>query len=111
MARYLCLWVQITALLTFSFPASALDLVNGESLYLIHCSGCHGEKGVSANPEVPNFSRGEQLFQPDSDLINVVRDGKNSSLLLTCCLLWVLITSPMMIFHYLFHLPPSDLFL
>lgn len=77
MARYLV--VQLTVLLSFfSIPVSALDLVKGESLYQIHCSGCHGEKGVSPNPEVPNFARGEQLFQADSDLINVVRDGKNS---------------------------------
>ncbi len=58
--------------------ALAVDLVKGQSLYLIHCSGCHGGKGMSANPEVPNFARGERLFQPDSVLIDVVRSGSNA---------------------------------
>lgn len=73
------LMAKFAALLTV-LPNSvlAVDLVNGESLYQIHCSGCHGEKGVSLNPEVPSFARGEQLFQSDSALIDVVRSGKNS---------------------------------
>lgn len=68
--------VYLAALLALS-PAAALaaDLVKGQSLYLIHCSGCHGEKGNSVNPEAPNFARGERLFQPDSALIDVVRSG------------------------------------
>ena len=69
-------FVALSAML----PATALavDLVKGQSLYLIHCSGCHGEKGMSANPEAPSFARGERLFQPDSALIDVVRSGNNA---------------------------------
>lgn len=69
----------LAALLALS-PAAALaaDLVKGQSLYLIHCSGCHGEKGNSVNPEAPNFARGERLFQPDSALIEVVRSGSKA---------------------------------
>ena len=65
-------------LVALSTPASAADLVKGQQLYLVHCSGCHGEKGMSVNPEAPNFARGERLFQPDSALIDVVRSGNNA---------------------------------
>lgn len=69
----------LAALLALSpAAATAADLVKGQSLYLIHCSGCHGEKGNSVNPEAPNFARGERLFQPDSALIEVVRSGSKA---------------------------------
>ena len=65
--------------LVISSPtAVAADLVKGQSLYLIHCSGCHGEKGISINPEAPNFASGEQLSQSDSTLIEVIRLGNNA---------------------------------
>ena len=71
--------VHIAALLTM-LPSLALavDLVNGQALYQIHCSGCHGEKGISPNPEAPNFARGERLFQSDDALIDVVRSGSKA---------------------------------
>ena len=77
--RVILFSAHLTALLAM-LPTTALavDLVKGQSLYLIHCSGCHGEKGMSANPEAPNFARGERLFQPDSALIDVVRSGNNA---------------------------------
>ena len=56
----------------------AADLANGQNLYLIHCSGCHGEKGNSLNPEAPNFASGERLFQSDDALIDVVRSGSKA---------------------------------
>lgn len=61
-----------------STTALAVDLVKGQSLYLIHCAGCHGEKGNSVNPEAPNFARGERLFQADSALVDMVRSGSNA---------------------------------
>lgn len=64
--------------LVMSTPAIAEDSVKGQTLYLIHCSGCHGEKGVSINPEAPNFANGEQLSQPDSTLMEVIRSGSNA---------------------------------
>lgn len=69
----------IIALLAIS-PNSAIaaDLVKGQSLYLVHCSGCHGEKGESVNPEAPSFARGERLFQSDAALIDVVRSGSKA---------------------------------
>ncbi len=72
-------FAQAAALLIL-LPTTTLaaDLVKGQNLYKIHCSGCHGEKGMSVNPEAPNFARGERLFQSDAALIEVVRNGKNA---------------------------------
>ena len=71
-AHFAALWAILPT------TALAVDLVKGQSLYLIHCSGCHGEKGMSANPEAPSFARGEKLFHPDSALIDVIRYGNNA---------------------------------
>lgn len=72
-------FAQVAALLTLQPTTSlAADMIKGQNLYQIHCSGCHGEKGMSVNPEAPNFARGERLFQSDAALIEVVRNGKNS---------------------------------
>lgn len=73
------LLVQFIVLMAMSIhSAVAADLVKGQSLYQIHCSGCHGEKGISVSPETPSFARGERLFQSDSALIDVVRSGNKA---------------------------------
>ena len=56
----------------------AADLEKGKNLYLIHCSGCHGENGISLMPDVPNFARGESLNQPDPVLVDAIRVGSNA---------------------------------
>lgn len=55
----------------------AADLDKGKNLYLVHCSGCHGEQGFSLMPQVPNFARGEGLAQPDPVLMDAVRTGSD----------------------------------
>ena len=58
--------------------AGAADLANGRNLYMAHCSGCHGDKGISFMPQAPNLARGEGMGQPDPLLIDKIRAGKNA---------------------------------
>lgn len=59
-----------------SLPAhAAADPGNGQRLYLAHCAGCHGEKGVSIMPQAPNFANAERLDQPDHVLVDRIRSG------------------------------------
>ena len=55
--------------------AYAADPGNGAKIYATHCSGCHGDGGVSNMPGAPDFSRRERLFQPDIALLASIRDG------------------------------------
>lgn len=55
--------------------AHASDIFNGREVYEMHCETCHGMDGQAIEPGVPDFSRGESLFVPDSDLVRVLRDG------------------------------------
>lgn len=73
--------LAVSALMLMSVYSSlthAADLEKGKNLYLIHCSGCHGEKGISMMPDVPNFARGESLNQPDPVLMDAIRVGSNA---------------------------------
>ena len=55
--------------------AYAADPGKGATIYATHCSGCHGDGGVSNMPGTPDFSRRERLFQPDAALLASIRDG------------------------------------
>ena len=61
--------------LTAFAPAYASDIFNGKDVYELHCEGCHGTDGSSFEPGVPDFSRGESLFAPDSVLVKRLREG------------------------------------
>lgn len=65
----------ITVMLLSGSVAYAADPGNGARIYATHCSGCHGEGGVSNMPGTPDFSRRERLFQPDMALLASIRDG------------------------------------
>lgn len=52
------------------------DINNGQRIYAKHCQNCHGPRGQGQLPGTPDFSRGERLFQPDSQLVAVLRNGK-----------------------------------
>jgi cytochrome c6 len=56
--------------------ASAANLANGNRIYQQHCANCHGPRGVSVNPGVPNFARNEGLRQSDMMLLQTVKTGR-----------------------------------
>jgi mono/diheme cytochrome c family protein len=53
----------------------AADIFKGREVYELHCQTCHGNDGRSVEPGTPDFSRGESLFAPDSELVRQLRDG------------------------------------
>ena len=55
--------------------ANAADIFNGREVYELHCETCHGSDGVSMDPGTPDFSRGESLFVPDTELVRRLREG------------------------------------
>lgn len=59
-------------------PAAAVNLVQGQQLYNLHCAACHGPRGEGVMPEAPKFRLGERLEQPDMMLLQSVRSGKKS---------------------------------
>lgn len=60
-----------------TLPCHAGDPFNGRTIYQQHCAGCHGASGESDMLGVPNFKRGEGLFNPDASLLQTLRDGRN----------------------------------
>jgi len=61
--------------LTCGATAKAADIFKGRDVYELHCQTCHGIDGRSIEPGTPDFSRGESLFAPDSELVRQLRDG------------------------------------
>ncbi len=68
----LCLAVSIAS----TAPAGAADIFEGREIYQAHCETCHGSDGRSLEPGTPDFSQGEALFRPDSDLVRALREGR-----------------------------------
>lgn len=58
--------------------AAAADLRRGGELYRLHCASCHGAQGVSTWPGAPSFARREALLQPDLQLMERIRAGRNA---------------------------------
>ena len=61
----------------FHGQALAADPGVGGQLYSQHCTTCHGDDGRGTMPGVPDFTRGEGLFQSNQVLKNVIREGKS----------------------------------
>ncbi len=68
----------LTALFILSGKAEAADMANGKSLYMAHCVGCHGDRGVSFMKQAPNLARSGILAQADPILIDKILAGKNA---------------------------------
>jgi mono/diheme cytochrome c family protein len=56
--------------------ATAADYFNGRKIYETYCLACHGFDGKSMEPGMPDFSSGDTLFRPDSELFTQIRQGK-----------------------------------
>lgn len=52
------------------------DPRKGRGLYEQHCSGCHGLGGRPNVPGVPNFTLGEGMNKPDTDILEFTKKGK-----------------------------------
>ena len=62
-------------MLAWSGLASAADAINGGKLYARYCENCHGGDGAGRIPGAPDFSRGERMLQPDSTLVDSIKNG------------------------------------
>lgn len=58
--------------------ASAVNMVQGQQLYQMHCAACHGGRGEGVMPDAPKFRMGERLDQPDMVLMQSVKSGKKT---------------------------------
>ena len=54
----------------------AADPLQGAKSYQSNCINCHGANGAGEIPNVPDFSRGERLLQPDNILMETIKSGK-----------------------------------
>jgi len=71
--RLLIFFVVMTGL-----PAHGADVFNGRTIYDMHCQACHGADGRSMVAGTPDFSSGDVLFQPDTELFKQIREGKRA---------------------------------
>ena len=48
----------------------------GRQFYEEICASCHGFDGIPILPASPNFSKGERMEKPDTELLKSITDGK-----------------------------------
>ena len=58
----------LSFMLLTATAAQAADPVEGKKTYKLHCQTCHGAKGGGEMPGMPDFSRGDALFIPTTNL-------------------------------------------
>ena len=74
-AVFIRLAAVAAVLLVAGYDARAADIFNGKEVYELHCQGCHGVDGRSVEPGIPDFTRGESLMVPDTELFERLWDG------------------------------------
>jgi mono/diheme cytochrome c family protein len=74
---FLRLAVVILAVSTWSGHTVAQDIFAGRKVYENNCASCHGPEGRATMPGTPHFIDGMGLYASDTDLIRVVKFGKN----------------------------------
>ncbi len=72
---YIRLAMVAVVLIAAGQGAEAADVFNGKEVYELHCQGCHGIDGSSVEPGIPDFTRGESLMSPDTELFKRLWDG------------------------------------
>lgn len=55
--------------------ALAGDPNNGSKIYGQHCANCHGSNGRASMPGLPDFSVGQSLNKPDTQLAQTIKSG------------------------------------
>jgi len=70
--------VALGASLVWASYGLAADIQKGRQVYDLHCIACHGAGGISSDPLVPSFADGDLLYLMDSDLLQRIRDGKDT---------------------------------
>ncbi len=58
------------------YDAAALN--DARDIYQANCAMCHGYDGVPILPGAPNFAVGDRLEKEDTELLQVMRDGKGT---------------------------------
>ena len=62
----------------FAIPLShAGSVFQGGKIYVEHCETCHGANGRGI-PGVPDLTRGRGLLRPDTELFQIVNNGKGA---------------------------------
>ena len=78
--KTIAIGIVLFALLTLSPAMSAVAAGNpmrGQSIYTVHCAGCHGGDGRGVVAGAPSFQAGTTtLMKPDNDLALTIRRGK-----------------------------------
>jgi cytochrome c6 len=77
MRTKICWAVPISLALSVT-TGQAADTQNGARLYAQYCLSCHGANGKGSFAGVPDFSRSNTLFRPDTALFASVKAGKGA---------------------------------
>ncbi|GBE07309.1 cytochrome c6 [bacterium BMS3Bbin11] len=68
-------YILPSLLVLIQTSAYSADYYNGSKIYNRHCVNCHGSTGMGEVPDAPNFTRGEGIMKPDSQLIRHLQIG------------------------------------
>lgn len=71
--------VLLTAMLLPNFCLAANNYGKSRSeIYSTYCADCHGVSGISTMPSIPNFTQNESLAKPNTQLFDVINNGKGA---------------------------------
>jgi len=77
LVRWTLFMIRLGFLAALPVSVYAADASNGQKLYAVHCAGCHGVDGYSVMQQAPSLARFELFSQPDQNLADVIRSGRN----------------------------------